>query len=163
MITLDEIRNARFQDLFFVTLVKEYTWEEVEEYPISIEGLPSEITVNSILKIALWMNPKSKLSEIALEKIADDIKRRILSCLNETICTIVLKKDNEYFDLAIMEMVDTTKFKLKYMVPFSKYSSEKGFSVENYGDKGISFCVKEGIFEKYADEIEKYNPGWIKV
>lgn len=51
MITLDEVRNARLQDIFFVTLVKEYTWEEVEENPISIEGLPSEITVNSILKI----------------------------------------------------------------------------------------------------------------
>lgn len=157
MITLEDVRNAKLQDLFCVTIVKELTWEEAEEYPLNIEGLPSGITANGVLQHAVQsiLEKSGKLSDVAVEETVKEIKKQILSCLQETQNTIVLKKDNQYFDLADMAMLDT-RYKVKREVPFSKYGTEKDFKIVS--ENGIlEFSIEDGIFEKYLEEFEQYN------
>ena len=54
MITMEMVRNARLEDLFFATISKELTWEEAEKYHLSgLKGIPDGITPNELLKIAV--------------------------------------------------------------------------------------------------------------
>ena len=96
-----------------------------------------------------------EMSEKALEDMTKEIKEEILSGLQESQNTIVLKKGTEYFDMADMQMLDTTKYKLERVVPLSQYATEEDFSVENDEENGLEFCIDDKVFERYLNEIEQ--------
>lgn len=157
MITLEDVRNAKLADLFCATIVKELTWEEAERYPLSVEGLPEGVTASDVLQYAVksTLEERGEMSEKALEDMTKEIKEEILSGLQESQNTIVLKKGTEYFDMADMQMLDTTKYKLERVVPLSQYATEEDFSVENDEKNGLEFCIDEKVFERYLNEIEQ--------
>ena len=94
MITLEDVRNAKLADLFCATIVKELTWEEAERYPLSVEGLPEGVTASDVLQYAVksTLEERGEMSEKALEDMTKEIKEEILSGLQESQNTIVLKK-----------------------------------------------------------------------
>ena len=100
MITLEDVRNAKLQDLFCVTIVKELTWEEAEEYPLNIEGLPSGITANGVLLHAVQstLEKSGKMSDAAVEETVKELDEIGIECEPIRTDTYTGEKMTFFFD-----------------------------------------------------------------
>ena len=152
MITMEMVRNARLEDLFFATISKELTWEEAEKYHLSgLEGIPDGITPSELLKIAVnevLEETGEKTGDEVEEKI-NEIKNSILSCINEEQVTIVFIKNNEYFDVTTMESL-SDEYEVSNLEPLSKYATEDDFEIlEN------EFTLEDNILVKYLKDLEQ--------
>ena len=77
MITMEMVRNARLEDLFFATISKELTWEEAEKYHLSgLEGIPDGITPSELLRVAIneALEEAGEKTEEAVEEKINEIK-----------------------------------------------------------------------------------------
>ena len=156
MITMEMVRNARLEDLFFATISKELTWEEAEKYHLSgLEGIPDGITPSELLRIAIAeaLEEAGEITEGAVEEKINEIKNSILSCIKEEQVTIIFIKNNEYFDVTSMEIF-SDEYNISNLEPLSKYATENDFELEE-SEEGLVFSLEENILEKYLKEIEK--------
>ena len=156
MITMEMVRNARLEDLFFATISKELTWEEAEKYHLSgLKGIPDGITPNELLKIAVneTLEEAGEITEGAVEEKINEIKNSILSCIKEEQVTIIFVKNNEYFDVTVMEIL-SDEYEVSNLEPLFKYATEDDFELEE-SEEGLVFSLEENILEKYLKEIEK--------
>ena len=156
MITMEMVRNARLEDLFFATISKELTWEEAEKYHLlGLEGIPDGITPSELLRVAITetLEEAGENSEEAVEEKTNEIKNSILSCIKEEQVTIIFIKNNEYFDVTSMEIL-SDEYNISNLEPLSKYATENDFELEE-SEEGLVFSLEENILEKYLKEIEK--------
>ena len=149
MITMEMVRNARLEDLFFATISKELTWEEAEKYHLSgLEGIPDGITPSELLKIAV-NEVLEETGEKTGDEVEEKIKKSILSCINEEQVTIVFIKNNEYFDVTTMESL-SDEYEVSNLEPLSKYATEDDFEIlEN------EFTLEGNILVKYLKDLEQ--------
>ncbi len=149
MITMEMVRNARLEDLFFATISKELTWEEAEKYHLSgLEGIPDGITPSELLKIAV-NEVLEETGEKTGDEVEEKIKKSILSCINEEQVTIVFIKNNEYFDVTTMESL-SDEYEVSNLEPLSKYATEDDFEIlEN------EFTLEDNILVKYLKDLEQ--------
>ena len=156
MITMEMVRNARLEDLFFATISKELTWEEAEKYHLSgLEGIPDGITPSELLKIAVnevLEETGEKTGDEVEEKI-NEIKNSILSCINEEQVTIVFIKNNEYFDVTTMESL-SDEYRISNLEPLSNYATEDDFEIEE-SEKELVFSLEDNILVKYLKDLEQ--------
>ena len=153
MITMEMVRNARLEDLFFATISKELTWEEAEKYHLSgLEGIPDGITPSELLKIAV-NEVLEETGEKTGDEVEEKIKKSILSCINEEQVTIVFIKNNEYFDVTTMESL-SDEYRISNLEPLSNYATEDDFEIEE-SEKELVFSLEDNILEKYLKEIDQ--------
>ena len=153
MITMEMVRNARLEDLFFATISKELTWEEAEKYHLSgLEGIPDGITPSELLKIAV-NEVLEETGEKTGDEVEEKIKNSILSCINEEQVTIVFIKNNEYFDVTTMESL-SDEYRISNLEPLSNYATEDDFEIEE-SEKELVFSLEDNILVKYLKDLEQ--------
>jgi len=106
------------------------------------------IAVRNVLSIQ-----RVEVTEQKIRECEEDVKKAILSGLEETQHTILLKKGDEYFDLATMQMLEE-EYEVVELTPFCMHGSESDYNFENT-EKGLIFNLEEGVFEKYLNEHSK--------
>ena len=120
-----------------------------DEYPnAKTPGDLLRIAVRNVLSIQ-----RVEVTEQKIRECEEDVKKAILSGLEETQHTILLKKGDEYFDLATMQMLEE-EYEVVELTPFCMHGSESDYSFENT-EKGLIFNLEEGVFEKYLNEHSK--------
>ena len=120
-----------------------------DEYPnAKTPGDLLRIAVRNVLSIQ-----RVEVTEQKIRECEEDVKKAILSGLEETQHTILLKKGDEYFDLATMQMLEE-EYEVVELTPFCMHGSESDYSFENT-EKGLIFNLEKGVFEKYLNEHSK--------
>ena len=156
MISIEDVRKAKITDLYFAQIKKRLTWEEAENVKVYSDEYPNAKTPGDLLRIAVrnvLSRQRVEVTEQKIRECEEDVKKAILSGLEETQHTILLKKGDEYFDLATMQMLEE-EYEVVELTPFCMHGSESDYSFENT-EKGLIFNLEEGVFEKYLNDHSK--------
>lgn len=153
MIKVEEVRKARLNELFFATIKKKPTWEEVGAIKIG-ESLdyPRDMSPSKVLHLSIDMVTEAGL--VSAEKVPEltkELKTAILSEMAEEKPTVVYKKGDEYFDLTEMKTLDSEN-KPRNMARVSRYATKQDIEFEEENGK-VYFRVEEGCYQRYLNEI----------
>ena len=122
MISIEDVRKAEITDLYFAQIEKRLTWEEAENVKVYSDEYPNAKTLGDLLRIAVRNVLSSQRVEVTEQKIREceeDVKKAILSGLEETQHTILLKKGDEYFEKGLIFNLEEGVFE-KYLNEHSK-------------------------------------------
>lgn len=153
MIKIEEVKNARLNELFFATIKKKPTWEEVGAIKVG-ESLdyPSDMSPSKVLYLSIDMVTEAGL--VSAEKVPEltkELKTAILSEMAEEKPTVVYKKGDEYFDLTEMKTLDSEN-KPRNMARVSRYATKQDIEFEEENGK-VYFLIEEGCYQRYLNEI----------
>ena len=98
MISIEDVRKAKITDLYFAQIKKRLTWEEAENVKVYSDEYPNAKTPGDLLRIAVrnvLSSQRVVVTEQKIRECEEDVKKAILSGLEETQHTILLKKGDE--------------------------------------------------------------------
>lgn len=154
MITRQDVRNAKFEEIFFATIERALEWKEAEGYNEPIDKLGMNIAEALRYSAKIKLKEEGKvLSEKNIRKTIEEIEKDSQFVVVKVSPTIVLKKDKQYFDLLNNENV-ASKYKICNLIPLSKYGAEKDFKIIEEKDGDWTLYFEEDTMEKYLNDIE---------
>lgn len=155
MITMEDVRNAKLEELFLATIERRLSWEEAEAHNEPIEGFGKEMTVTELLRYAAknQLGKRTKPSEENIAKNVRRIKRRIKQGIMESYVTLLFKNDNIYFDILSKKELNN-EHHINKIRPLSNYATELDFEFREDED-GVVLYIEDFVFQNYLNEVEQ--------
>ena len=155
MITMEDVRNAKLEELFLATIERELDWEEAEAHTEPVEGFRNGMNVSELLRYAAknQLGKRTELSEENILKNIRRIKRKIPRGIAESYITLLLKKDGMYFDILTKKELDN-EYKIKNIRPLSKYVTEEDVKIRE-DDDGLALYIEDFVFPNYCKDVKE--------
>lgn len=141
-----------FKELFLGTLTEKITWEEIENSNLNkISHLPKNITADQLLQVAIWLYEQDTGAMKIDEGAKNFIQNRLLYLLTRELKgskrIVFMEVDGNYVEIPTNKIIDTSKYRLEYKVPLSRYVAEEDIIIEN----GKFFLKKDFSVHYYMD------------
>lgn len=141
-----------FKELFLGMLTEKITWEEIENSNLNkISHLPKNITADQLLQVVIWLYEQDTGAIKINEEAKNFIQNRLLYLLTRELKgskrIFFMEVDGNYVEIPTNKIIDTSKYRLEYKVPLSRYVAEEDIIIEN----GKFFLKKDFSVHYYMD------------